>query len=135
MRYILTLLLLSAAILKTAAQENYTLADTLTLDAVVVTGEKLLFESEQEFSKTQVLHKNKENNLRVEDLLKVSKYSIAFAEMMNPDEENKELASAAITVFQGIETEYFTFSQAAKVMGVSRQYILMKRLTIGTLNC
>ena len=38
MRYILTLLLLSAAILKTAAQENYTLADTLTLDAVVVTG-------------------------------------------------------------------------------------------------
>ena len=66
--------------------------------------EKLLFESEQEFSKTQVLHKNKENNLRVEDLLKVSKYSIAFAEMMNPDEENIELASAAITVFQGIET-------------------------------
>lgn len=54
--------------------------------------EKLLFESEQEFSKTQVLHKNKENNLRVEDLLKVSKYSIAFAEMMNPDEENIELA-------------------------------------------
>jgi hypothetical protein len=53
--------------------------------------EKLLFESEQEFSKTQVLHKNKENNLRVEDLLKVSKYSIAFAEMMNPDEENKKL--------------------------------------------
>ena len=66
--------------------------------------EKLLFESEQEFSKTQVLHKNKENNLRVEDLLKVSKYSIAFAEMMNPDDENIELASAAITVFQGIET-------------------------------
>ena len=66
--------------------------------------EKLLFESEQEFSKTQVLHKNKENNLHVEDLLKVSKYSIAFAEMMNPDDENIELASAAITVFQGIET-------------------------------
>ena len=135
MRYILTLLLLSATMFKTAVQENYTLADTLTLDAVVVTGEKLLFESEQEFSKTQVLHKNKENNLRVEDLLKVSKYSIAFAEMMNPNEENIELASAAITVFQGIETEFFTFSQAAKVMGVSRQYILMKRLTIGTLNC
>ena len=66
--------------------------------------EKLLFESEQEFSKTQVLHKNKENYLHVEDLLKVSKYSIAFAEMMNPDDENIELASAAITVFQGIET-------------------------------
>ena len=65
--------------------------------------EKLLFESEQEFSKTQVLHKNKENNLHVEDLLKVSKYSIAFAEIMNPDDENIELASAAITVFQGIE--------------------------------
>ena len=65
--------------------------------------EKLLFESEQEFSKTQVLHKNKANNLHVEDLLKVSKYSIAFAEMMNPDDENIELASAAITVFQGIE--------------------------------
>ena len=66
--------------------------------------EKLLFESEQDFSKTQVLHKNKENYLHVEDLLKVSKYSIAFAEMMNPDDENIELASAAITVFQGIET-------------------------------
>lgn len=38
MRYILTLLLLSAAMLRTAAQESYTLADTLTLDAVVVTG-------------------------------------------------------------------------------------------------
>ena len=38
MRYTLILLLLSAAMLRTAAQENYTLADTLTLDAVVVTG-------------------------------------------------------------------------------------------------
>ena len=38
MRYILTLLLLFAAMLRTSAQENYTLADTLTLDAVVVTG-------------------------------------------------------------------------------------------------
>ena len=38
MRYILTLLLLSAAMLRTASQENYTLADTLTLDAVIVTG-------------------------------------------------------------------------------------------------
>ena len=66
--------------------------------------EKLLFESEQEFSKTQVLHKNKENYLHVEDLLKVSKYSIAFAEMMNPDYENIEVASDAITVFQGIES-------------------------------
>ena len=66
--------------------------------------EMILFESKQEFSNTQVLHRNEENNLSVEDLLKVSKYSIAFAEMMNPDEENIELASAAITVFQGIET-------------------------------
>ena len=38
MRYILTLLLLSVTMFRTAAQENYTLADTLTLDAVVVTG-------------------------------------------------------------------------------------------------
>jgi hypothetical protein len=38
MRYILTLLLLSATMFRTAAQENYTLADTLTLDTVVVTG-------------------------------------------------------------------------------------------------
>ena len=38
MRYILTVLLLSAALLRTAAQESYSLADTLTLDAVVVTG-------------------------------------------------------------------------------------------------
>ena len=65
--------------------------------------EMLLFESKQEFSNTQVLYRNEENNLRVEDLLKVSKYSIAFAEIMNPDDENIELASAVITVFQGIE--------------------------------
>ena len=65
--------------------------------------EKLLFESKQEFSSSQVLHRNKENDLYVDDLLKVSKYSIAFAEMMNPDDENIELASAAITVFQSIE--------------------------------
>ena len=38
MRYMLTLLLLSATLFRTAAQENYTLADTLSLDAVVVTG-------------------------------------------------------------------------------------------------
>ena len=65
--------------------------------------ERLLFESGKEFSKTLVLYRKEENNLRVEDLLKVSKYSIAFAEIMNPDDENIELASAAITVFQGIE--------------------------------
>lgn len=65
--------------------------------------ETLLFESKQEFSSSQVLHRNKENDLYVDDLLKVSKYSIAFAEMMNPDDENIELASAAITVFQSIE--------------------------------
>ena len=65
--------------------------------------ERILFESQEGFSNTQVLYRNKENNLYVEDLLKVSKYSIAFAEMMNPDDESIELASAAITVFQGIE--------------------------------
>ena len=65
--------------------------------------ERLLFESGKEFSKTQVLYRKEKNNLSVDDLLKVSKYSIAFAEIMNPNDENIELASAAITVFQGIE--------------------------------
>lgn len=65
--------------------------------------ERILFESENEFSKTQILHRKEEKLLSVDDLLKVSKYSIAFAEVMNPDDENIELANAAITVFQGIE--------------------------------
>ena len=33
----------------------------------------------------------------------MSKYSIAVAEIMTPDDPNIELASAAVMVFQGIE--------------------------------
>lgn len=66
--------------------------------------EAILFAPEQKFSKDQILYSNKNNQtLSVEKLLKVSKYAIAYAETMNPNDRNIELASAAITVFQSIE--------------------------------
>lgn len=66
--------------------------------------EKILFSPERTFTRDQVLHTNERNEtLKVEELLKVAKYSIAFAEIMAPDDKNIELASAAATVFQGIQ--------------------------------
>ena len=66
--------------------------------------EELLFSTPKVFSRDEVLYSNKKNEtLSVDDLLIVSKYSIALAEMIDPDDKNKELASASITVFQCIE--------------------------------
>lgn len=36
-------------------------------------------------------------------MLRVAKYSIAFAELMDTKDKNKELVSASITIFQCIE--------------------------------
>ena len=66
--------------------------------------EKILFSPKEAFTHNQILYTNERNEtLKVEELLKVAKYSIAFAEIMAPDDKNIELASAAATVFQGIQ--------------------------------
>lgn len=63
-----------------------------------------IFAPARSFTANQTLYVNShQQELSVEDLLKVSKYSIAVAEIMAPDDPNIELASAAVTVFQGIE--------------------------------
>lgn len=72
--------------------------------ALYARAENTLFVPNARFNSCQVLHTSANNQeLTVDELLKVSKYSIAFAEMMQPDDPDIELASAAITVFQGIE--------------------------------
>lgn len=66
--------------------------------------EKSIFVPNPSFTPSQILHTNSVNQeLTVDQLLKVSKYSIAVAEILQPNDPNIELASAAITVFQGIE--------------------------------
>ena len=66
--------------------------------------EKIIFSPKEAFTHNQILYTNERNEtLKVEELLKVAKYSIAFAEIMTPDDKNIELASAAATVFQGIQ--------------------------------
>lgn len=66
--------------------------------------EKILFSPERTFTRDQVLYTNeRKQTLTVEDMLRVAKYSIAFAELMDPEDKNKELASASITIFQCIE--------------------------------
>ena len=66
--------------------------------------ERILFYPDKNFTRDQVLYTNEKNEtLKVEELLKVAKYSIAFAEIMDPDNKDIELASAATTVFQGIQ--------------------------------
>lgn len=74
--------------------------------------ESILFTPGTKFSKNQTLYTNARNeSLSVEEMLRVAKYSIAFAEMMDPTDKNKEFASAAITVFQGIEATLNNQSQ------------------------
>lgn len=66
--------------------------------------EHILFASPQNFTPRQILYQRSDGQkLYVEDLLKVSKYAIAVAEILEPDDLNIELASTSITVFQGIE--------------------------------
>ena len=72
--------------------------------AKYVRAEKILFSPENSFTQKQVLYTNVRNeHLSVDEMLRVAKYSIAYIETMHPDDKNIELASAAITVFQGIE--------------------------------
>lgn len=67
--------------------------------------EKVLFSPEKPFTTEQMLYTNEKNeNLTVDDLVRVTKYSLAFIELMDPDDKNIELASAAATVFHGIQS-------------------------------
>lgn len=66
--------------------------------------ERILFHPTKAFSRDQILYTNLKNEtLSVDDLLRVTKYSIAVAEIRDPEDENWELASASITIFQCIE--------------------------------
>ena len=69
-----------------------------------VKAEEILFSPGRVFTRDQVLYTNeRKKTLTVEDMLRVAKYSIAFAELMDPEAKNKEIASASITIFQCIE--------------------------------
>lgn len=81
--------------------------------------EKILFSPERVFTRDQVLYTNeRKKTLTVEDMLRVAKYSIAFAELMDPEDKNKELASASITIFQCIEA---TLNNQNRPMPISKK--------------
>ena len=66
--------------------------------------ENILFASGKTFTFKQIIYQSSDGQkLSVEDLLKVSKYAIAVAEILEPDDPNVELSSASIAVFLGIE--------------------------------
>lgn len=59
---------------------------------------------QQVFLPQQVLLKEEKGVLRVADLLSVSKYAVKVAQAIDPENESYDKASAAITVFQGIDS-------------------------------
>lgn len=66
--------------------------------------EKVLLSPENAFTPDQILYTNERNEaLKVCDLLQVAKYSIAIGEVIDSKDKNWELASASITIFQCIE--------------------------------
>ena len=62
-----------------------------------------LFEPKQPFTQEQVLLREECGELKVADLLSVSKYAVKVAQAINPENENYDKANAAITAFQGID--------------------------------
>lgn len=62
-----------------------------------------LFEPKQPFTQEQVLLREEKGELKVADLLSVSKYAVKVAQAIDPENENYDKANAAITAFQGIE--------------------------------
>ena len=67
--------------------------------------EDALFNITRHYHSNQVLYESQEKgcSLTVDQMLRVAKYATAVAEIIEPDNPNYEHASAAITVFQGIE--------------------------------
>ena len=64
-----------------------------------------LYQPNHTFESDDVIHQDKQGQqLKVADLLAVSKYAISVAEAIDPDNEAFSKANAAITIFQGIDT-------------------------------
>ena len=66
--------------------------------------QNILYHPNRTFRQDEVLHQNSQGRqLKVADLLAVSKYAVSVAEAIDPDNEGFAKANAAITVFQGID--------------------------------
>ena len=64
-----------------------------------------LYQPNRTFRQDEVLHQSPQGQqLKVADLLAVSKYAVSVAEAIDPDNEGFAKANAAITVLQGIDT-------------------------------
>ena len=66
--------------------------------------QNILYQPNRIFRQDEVLHQDDHGQqLKVADLLAVSKYAVSIAEAMDPDNEGFAKANAAITVFQGVD--------------------------------
>lgn len=66
--------------------------------------QKILFSPNHIFHQEEVLYQNHcGQQLKVADLLAVSKYAVSIAEAITPSNEEYAKANAAITIFQGID--------------------------------
>ena len=66
--------------------------------------QSVLYRPTHSFQQEEVLYQNgKGHQLKVADLLAVSKYAVSIAEAMEPSNEEYAKANAAITVFQGLD--------------------------------
>lgn len=66
--------------------------------------QSVLYRSTHTFQQEEVLYQNEQGRqLKVADLLAVSKYAVSIAETIDPSNEEYARANAAITVFQGID--------------------------------
>ena len=67
--------------------------------------QNILYQPNRTFRQDEVLHQDDHGQqLKVADLLAVSKYAVSIAEAIDPGNEGFAKANAAITVFQGIDT-------------------------------
>ena len=66
--------------------------------------QSVLYRPAHAFQQEEVLYQNTQGSqLKVADLLAVSKYAVSIAEAINPSNEDYAKANAAITVFQSID--------------------------------
>ena len=70
-----------------------------------IRAQEILFSQNHIFHQEDVLYQNHRGlQLKVADLLSVSKYAMSIAETIDPSNEEYAKANAAITIFQGIDT-------------------------------
>lgn len=66
--------------------------------------QNILYQPNRTFRQDEVLHQDDHGQqLKVADLLAVSKYAVSIAEAIDPDNDGFAKANAAITTFQGID--------------------------------